>query len=723
MSRIGVMLPMPFVGPLDYRVPDGMALDPGDYVAVELGSRRVTGVVWGASDDQLPLERLKTIQAHLAVTPMRAKMRQFIDRMADYTMTPPGMVLRLATRVPDLGAPEKRRRVLRRGLIDPARVTSARQRILDALSTHGGAGFAPSDLAREAGVSAAVVKGLVDQGVLVAADVAADAPFPPLWGQPLGAHLSEDQQSVAAKLRAEVINGGFSATLVYGVTGSGKTEVYLEAVAECLAKGRQALVLVPEVALTSAFLDRVEARFGARPAEWHHGVTPTERRRAWHAVAKGDARLVVGARSSLFLPFCDLGLIVIDEEHESSYKQEEQVFYHARDMAVLRASIEGAAAILASATPSLETWVNAEAGKYKRLDLPTRFGAATLPNVRMIDLKSDNPGRGRWLSDPLINAAKTRLDVGEQVLFFLNRRGYAPLTLCRSCGHHFGCPTCDARLVTHRFRNQLLCHQCGHTEPLPKSCPACGRDDALAIVGPGVERLAEEVGDTFPNARVDVLSSDLMAGPGQLRERLDAIAQGQSDIVVGTQMIAKGHNFPNLTLVGVIDADMGLQGGDLRASEKTFQLLHQVSGRAGRADKKGTALIQTVSPDHAVMRSLLTGQAEAFWKEEAQLRHAAGAPPFGRMAGVIVSGKDERQVWEVGRSLGRAGTTLNDAGIAVFGPAPAPFARIRGKHRVRLLLKAPKGVALQRAIRNWLGAVKVPAAVMVQVDIDPQSFL
>ncbi len=418
-----------------------------------------------------------------------------------------------------------------------------------------------------------------------------------------------------------------------------------------------------------------------------------------------------------------LGLIVVDEEHEASFKQEEVVYYNARDMAVLRAQIEGATAVLASATPSLETWANARAGKYKRLDLPERYGAAVLPEIRLVDLRANNPGRDRWISEPLVEATRVRLAAGEQALYFLNRRGYAPLTLCRACAHRFGCPDCDAWMVTHRYRAELLCHQCGHTEPLPRTCPSCGRDDRLAIVGPGVERLAEEAAARFPRARIEVLSSDLTAGPAELRARLAAIAAGEADIVVGTQMVAKGHNFPKLTLVGAIDADMGLQGGDLRAAERTFQVLHQVAGRAGRVGGRGLALIQTVSPEHPVLRAIVSGDPQAFWEQEAEIRHAAGAPPYGRFAAVIVSGPDEAKVWEVANALGRTSPLLARAGAEVFGPAPAPFARLRGRTRVRLLVKAPKGVALQALLAEWRGGVRCPASVMVAIDIDPQSFL
>ena len=483
-----------------------------------------------------------------------------------------------------------------------------------------------------------------------------------------------------------------------------------------------ALVLLPEIALSGAFLERVEARFGARPAEWHSGVTQAARRRAWMAVATGDARLVVGARSALFLPFADLGLVVVDEEHDGSYKQEDGACYHARDMAVLRASIEGAAVILATATPALETWANADAGKYRRLDLPERFGVAELPEMRAIDLRVETPEQGRWISPPLVAAVSERLAAGEQSLLFLNRRGYAPLTICRACGHQVGCDDCDARMVEHRFRRRLVCHQCGATKPIPEACPACGVEGRMTALGPGVERLAEEAAALWPEARVAILSSDLAESASALKARIEEIAGGGADIVVGTQIVSKGHNFPLLTLVGVIDADLGLQGGALRAAEKTFQLVRQVAGRAGRAERPGLALVQTHQPEHPALRAILTGDDEGFWRAEADARRRAGMPPYGRLVGVIVTGVDEARTWEVARVLARDAAPLRALGADVWGPAPAPIARVRGRHRVRLLVRAPKGVTLQPALRAWIAAVPIPGSVRVTVDVDPQSF-
>ncbi|WP_246209617.1 primosomal protein N' [Pikeienuella piscinae] len=718
-ALVAVLTPLPVERAYDYRTGPDMALAPGDFVEVEVGPNVVIGVVWGKGAGDADAAKLKTVLRRLDLPPATAALRAFLSRAADYTLTPLGGMLRLATRAPDLGRPPRPRVVYRPGA-PAARETSARKRVLAALAETGGA-MSAAELSAFAGVSAGVVKGMAALGALVAEERSGGRPFAPLDPAVAPAALSEDQEAAAARLRAAVAARTFSAILLRGVTGSGKTEVYLEAISECLKQGRQALILLPEIALTAAFIDRVERRFGARPAEWHSGIAGAERRRVWVGVATGAARLVVGARSALFLPFADPGLIVVDEEHDGSYKQEDGALYNARDMAVLRASLEGAAIVLASATPSLETWANAEAGKYARVELSERFGVAELPEVRLLDIREEGPPAGRWIAPALARAAKARIDAGEQVLFFLNRRGYAPLTVCRACGHFFECRDCDARMVEHRFRKRLVCHQCGRTEPIPTACPACGREDRLAATGPGVERLAEEAEQIFPDSRIAILSSDIAAGA--IKEEIARIAAGGADLIIGTQIVAKGHNFPLLTLVGVIDADLGLQGGDLRAAERTFQLVRQVAGRAGRAERPGVALVQTAAPDHAVMRALVSGDAEAFLNELAAERRRAGAPPYGRMAGVILSGRNEAQVWATAEALARADEPLRAAGAELFGPAPAPIARIRGKARVRLLVKVAKGAPLQAALRRWRAAVKTPSAVRVAIDIDPQSFL
>lgn len=705
---------------LDYKAPEGGCGD-GDFVEVPLGPRRVLGVVWGKGEGTFDPAKIRPIAKVLDVPPMRAEMRSFLVRAAEYTLTPFEAMLRLATRAPGLQDPPSARKVLRLAGPVPNQLTDARFRVIEALRRFGGAQVTIGELAEEAGCGPSVIKGLVKMGVLAEEEAPRDLPYPKMDPKG-GATLMGDQIAAGDALVAAVAQAGFSATLLKGVTGSGKTEVYLEAVAECLRAGRQALVLLPEIALTADFLQRVEARFGVRPAEWHSGVTLVERRRLWKMVAKGEAQMVVGARSALFLPFRELGLIVVDEEHDTSYKQEEGVLYNARDMAVLRANIVGCPIVLSSATPCLETWANVETGKYARLDLTARYGPAEMPGMQPIDMRGEDLPNDRWISAKLVAEVQARIDRGEQSLLFLNRRGYAPITLCRACGNQVGCDDCDARMVEHRFLKRLVCHQCGATKPVPEECPVCKVSGKMAAVGPGVERLAEEVTARFAGARLAVLSSDLFGSARALKEAVVNIAEGGADIIIGTQIVAKGHNFPRLTLVGVIDADLGLQGSDLRAAERTFQLMRQVAGRAGRADRPGEAFLQTHQPEHPVIRAILGGDEEAFWRAEAAERKAAGVPPYGRFVGVILSSPDVATVFDFGAELARRDGPLRAIGAQVFGPAPAPVARVRGRHRVRLLIKAAKAAPIQSAVADWIAQLKLPNNLRLTVDIDPQSF-
>ena len=720
-SRIGVLTTQPLDRILDYRAPEG-GCRLGDFVEVPLGSRQVNGVVWGLGTGGIAEAKLKAVSRVLDVPPMQAEMREFLIRAADYTLSPAGAMLRLATRVPGLGNPPQTRRICRPGTGWPTRMTDARARVLETLRDQAGSALAPGELAKLAGVGISVVKGLVRQGVVCEEDCPRVLSFPRMDPFRSGKSLAKDQAEAARILCEGLQSCRFGVTLLKGVTGSGKTEVYLEAVGACLAKGRQVLVLLPEVALTTEFLARVEERFGARPAEWHHDVSGTERRRVFRMAGEGSAQMVVGARSALFLPFRDLGLIVVDEEHDSSYKQEDSVYYNARDMAVLRASLAKAQIILASATPSLESWANAGTGKYRRLDLVSRFGAAQLPEMRAIDMRAQKLDPGAWISPVLREAVAGKLAVGEQSLLFLNRRGYAPLTLCRACGAQIGCDHCDARMVVHRRQDCLMCHFCGTRRPIPHACPACGADGHLIASGPGIERINEEIRGIFPQARISVLSSDMFRSAPALKAEIGRIVAGEADIVIGTQLVAKGHNFPNLTLVGVIDADLGLQGSDLRAAERCFQLMRQVAGRAGRMEARGLALLQTHQPEHPAIQAILSGDDEGFWRAEAAARAAAGAPPYGRMAGIILSGVDQAAVLDLGKLLARRSEPLRAIGARVYGPAPAPIARIRGRYRVRLLVQAAKGTTLQKALRDWIAQVRLRGHLRLSVDIDPQSF-
>jgi primosomal protein N' (replication factor Y) len=717
---ISVLLPTAVVGPFDYLVPEELHVVPGDYVHVPLGKRAMIGVVWGPAQGDVDPAKLRAIDARVDTPPMPDQVRRFIDWVSAYTLSPPGAVLRMAMRSPDALEPPKPVIVYSKSEPDDElRMTPARQRVLTFLEN--GPALSAPDLARETGVSSGVIKGLVAAGALEKREVPPPPPFDaPDLARP-GPFLSQAQAVAAAQLRDKIAANAFSVTLLDGVTGSGKTEVYFEAVAAALSAERQVLVLLPEIALTPQWLSRFETRFGVAPAVWHSDLSQVQRRVNWRAVATGNARIVVGARSALFLPFAELGLIIIDEEHEPAFKQEDGVPYHGRDMAIVRAQIAGAPVVLASATPSLETRVNVSREKFSAIVLPERFGGAVMPAIKTVDMRVADLSANRFISDELVGELKTTLAAGEQAMLFLNRRGYAPLTLCRTCGHRIECPSCAAWLTEHRFRKRLQCHHCGYEVPSPSVCPSCENVDTLVACGPGVERIAEEITHLLPDARVGIMTSDTMRGPDSAQAFIRSVENGDLDILIGTQMVAKGHHFPNLTLVGIVDADLGLAGGDLRAAERTYQVLQQVSGRAGRAERPGRVLIQTFQPEHPVMSTLVSGDRDGFIALETEARQIGGWPPFGRLAAIIVSSRDSRVADDLSRALARCAPSTPD--IRVLGPAPAPLSLLRGQHRRRLLLKASRDVSIQPVLRNWLDQIKVPANARVRVDVDPYSFL
>ncbi|HEX5959031.1 MAG TPA: primosomal protein N' [Hyphomicrobiaceae bacterium] len=727
-TRVPVLLPVALDQTYDYVLPHGLAAPAGSFVLVPLGPQTRLGVVWdvpvaplGQDDKPVPDKKLKAIVATLAeVPPLPTLSLRFAEWVARYTLSSLGMVVRMMMGAPAVFEPAKPRFGVQYnpGAAEPPRMTPARQRAVNIAAD--GQIRVKSTLAAEAQCSNAVIDGLITAGVLVEVAVP-EKRFP----APNPAHakvaLSDAQEQAAHGLRATA-QGGFSVTLLDGVTGSGKTEVYFEAVAAALERGVQALIMLPEIALTSQFMDRFKARFGCLPVEWHSALSPPERARAWRAAATGEGRVVVGARSALFLPYANLGLIVVDEEHDGSFKQEDRVHYQARDMAVARASLGKLPVVLSSATPSIESHVNARTGRYRNLVLPARFSGVELPPVTPIDMRKDQPEAGKWLSPTLVSAMHETLGEGRQALLFLNRRGYAPLTLCRACGHRFDCPQCTAWLVEHRYRNRLNCHHCGFSLPPPAKCPKCGAPDSLVACGPGVERIAEEVAERFPTARLALLSSDLVPSLTEMREIVKRIEVGEADIIVGTQMVAKGHNFPNLTLVGIVDGDLGLGSADPRAAERSFQLLHQVTGRAGRVLVGGRGLVQSYNPEHPVMRAIVTGDREAFLASEIRHRQAGLLPPFGRLAALIVSAKAKELAQLYAQDVRRRAPRA--ARIEVLGPAEAPIAVVRGRHRWRLLVKAPREQDLQAYLRAWLAVLpKPPSDLRLTVDVDPYSFL
>jgi len=720
--RARVLLLNAALGPLDYRVDPGQHVEPGSIVLAPLGPRQLTGVVWEPeqmpSDMEVGDNRLRPLAAVYDLPPLKASLRRLIEWTAAYYMASPAAVLRmtLASASALDGSPvitEYRAT----GHV-PERLTPQRAQALDRIGTRQGL---IRELAARADVSDAVIRGLVKAGAIEAVTVQGDDPFPvpdPAHGPPV---LSDAQRGVSDRLAEAVGAQTAQPFLLDGVTGSGKTEVYFEAVARAIRDGRQTLVLLPEIALTEPFLKRFEARFGCQPVAWHSDLRQSQRRRAWRAIASGEALVTVGARSALFLPYPNLGLIVVDEAHETSFKQEEGVMYHARDVAVMRGRFEEFPVILASATPAIETRQQVALGRYEELKLPGRYGAAQLPSITALDLLADPPPRGRWLAPTLVTAMEEVLGRKEQALLFLNRRGYAPLTLCRTCGHRFQCPNCTAWMVEHRLSARLACHHCGHTMPPPAACPECKAEDSLVACGPGVERIADEVAMLFPQARTAIVTSDTLWSPARAAEFVNRMEAGEIDIVVGTQLVTKGYHFPNLTLVGVIDADLGLQGGDLRAAERSFQQIAQVSGRAGRGAKPGRVFVQTHEPKAPVIQALVSGDADSFYAAETDSRREANAPPFGRFAGIVVSSEKPADALDTARLIGRTAPRID--GMEVYGPAPAPLAMLRGRHRHRLLVHAARSFDMQDAIRTWLGALEWPKTVRVSVDVDPYSFL
>ncbi|MBB5536572.1 primosomal protein N' [Rhizobium giardinii] len=717
---VPVLVPMPAPKAYSYTVPEGMAVEPGSIVQVPLGPRQVMGVVWDGTDDGgVDPKKLKAVTQVFDCPPLGKDMRAFIDWVATYTVSPPGLVARMALRAPAAFDPEPMIEGLRLTDTRPERMTTARERVIAAADN--GFAWTRSGLAHAAGTSSSVIDGLVAQGVFETVFMAP----PPVVAVPdpdyVEHRLEGPQKQAAQDLLESVAAGGFSVSLIDGITGSGKTEVYFEAIAATLRAGKQVLILLPEIALTASFLERFQDRFGSKPAEWHSDLAPRTREKVWRQVTEGRVRVVAGARSALFLPFENLGLIIVDEEHDPAYKQEDRVFYNARDMAVVRARIGNFPIVLVSATPSVESRVNGDLGRYRPIHLPTRFGDAALPDLGVVDMRRHPPERGGFLSPVLLNQIGKAVGRGEQALLFLNRRGYAPLTLCRVCGHRFQCPDCSSWLVEHRFRGQIQCHHCGYAQRTPESCPECGTFDHLVACGPGVERIAEEVDRHFPDARTIVLSSDLM-GVKRLRLELEAIARGEADIVVGTQLVAKGHNFPMMTFVGIVDADIGLANGDPRAAERTFQLLSQVTGRAGRTGLKSLGLLQTYQPQHPVMQAIVSGDSEAFYEREINEREKALLPPFGRLASVIVSADTRADAEAHARGLRQAAPRVS--GISILGPAEAPLALIRGRHRFRLLVHGRRNSDMQAFVKTMMASgPKVRGSVSVQLDIDPQSFL
>lgn len=721
---VGILLPLPFDEPFDYQTDEDLKI--GQLVEVSFGAQKQTGMVYkiGASSD-LDVSKIKKISKVFDFPPLSASLIKFIEWVAEYNMAKLGMVLKMVISVRAVFEPSPLTTMYKLSgkTLAEAKLknSDSRWRVMDLLKH---APYTRQEIARGANVGQSVIKNLIDAGVLEPIYFENKREFLDPIGDFSKVTLNAEQQS-AADLLCRKVGSGFSVTLLDGVTGSGKTEVYFEAVAKALEDNRQVLILVPEISLTAQWLDRFQKRFGVRPANWHSGLSVKERVDTWKAIAEGRVKVVVGARSALFLPYTNLGLMVVDESHDHSFKQEDFVNYQGRDMAVVRAKIEQIPLILSTATPDLETIVNVEEQKYDAVELKKRYADADLPEIKVVDLKKDKPQKGEfgvsWLAPSLVKALEQNLEKGEQSVLFLNRRGYAPLMICRDCGHRMQCPSCSSWLTEHKKSGILMCHHCGYIDEIPAVCPHCGSAEGLTACGPGVERVAEEAIARFPNAKVEILSSDNAGSFTALSKIIERMERHEIDILVGTQIIAKGHHFPNLTLIGIIDADLGLMGSDLRAAEQTYQLLSQVSGRAGRGEKKGTVYLQTVYPENNVLQSILNNDRHSFIEFEKSTRKLLHYPPYGKLAALIVSGTNSNLVEKTAANLGR--TAPHTEHIEVLGPVPAPLYLLKDKYRYRLLLKTSRQINIQKVLKQWLSMNKIPNTIRVETDIDPYSFM
>ena len=735
IAKVRVSVPIPQLNSknlkneFDYLVTDSMSVQKGSVVQVSFANRIIWGIVYECSHTtEIEQAKLKPILSVSQVPPIDSVSLKFLEQVSEWTMAPFGQVLRMMLCVPNALSKDSPvfGYTVSSSQGDSKQLSKARQKVISWCQSNPP--VSASLIAKETGVSSSTINSMLKAGLLEKLEITSEL-IQNKQGVSFSLRkaieaaskikLSEEQALAANKMAAD--NNRFNVSLLDGVTGSGKTEVYFDVVKRQILEGHQNLILLPEIALTASWVNRFKKWFGFTPYIWHSGISMSHKKRIWREINAGFPAVVVGARSALFLPFSNLGVIVIDEEHDAGYKQEDQVIYHARDMAILRAKHAKCPVILATATPSLESWTNAQLGRYRHIMLENRYGAATMPDIQTIDLRKFRPPSGKWMSALLLAEIEERLKSQQQILLYLNRRGYAPLAVCSDCGVKQSCHQCDSLLVTHRLSNQLRCHQCGIAHPFKNKCQSCEQTDSIQLVGPGVERLAEEVYQLFPEARVSILSSDTLTNPSQMETTIQSIENGEVDIIIGTQMVAKGHHFPKLTCVAVIDGDLGLSGGDLRAGERTYQMLTQVAGRSGREQQAGSVFIQTSEPSHPVLQALRSQKRDDYFELELAQRENAHMPPFTRLAALIFSSMNETALAQYVKKLESQKPQFQN--VFIYGPAPAPIYQIKGRFRVRFLINVPKQVNIQKIILDWHSRVDMPSIIKRQIDIDPYNFM
>lgn len=718
-KQFGVIFTNPKLPVLDYSTLDD-SVEIGSLVEVPLGSKVVIGVVWSAGNTKFDHSRLKQIIGTINNIKLEPEFISFLKKAHAYTLSPLQSFLKMAVQSLNFHKDQKVAISYKLNNSDHFQITQRQKELVTYIKEQPQSIAQYTKIKKDLGISFSVIKSLEKKGVL-SKFIENKYNQERIFNEPI--ILNSEQRRAVSQLRISYVKNEFRTWLLFGITGSGKTEVYLNLASERIEKGEQVLILLPEISLTVDFHQRIMKRYGALSGEWHSQLNLNERRRVFKNVVNGHIKLVVGARSALFLPFKNLSLIIVDEEHDASYKQEETPIYNARDLAVLRASTLKSQIILSSATPSIETWHNCRLGKYHKVDLLKRFGEVYEPRVTLIDMNVEETPKNSWISVPMIEQIKISLEKKEQVLIFLNRRGYAPIVFCTACRISLECKNCSTKLVYHKKKNCYLCHICGYKVPEITECVKCKSADNFIPIGPGVERIRDEISKLFPDALSKIFSSDSFLKGEKNVEDMDKIKSGEIDIIIGTQLISKGYNFPHLKLVAVIDADMGLNSGDHRVMEKSYQVIKQVVGRAGRYASDGKALIQTWMPRHPVLQALLEDQGEKFLNAELEQRIEANFPPHGKLISLILSGKNESTLMDFGIKLKNQFYSLNLQDFEIFGPAVAPISRIKNKTRVRLLIKSNKMTKIsQIEVRDWLKNILVPNNVYFSVDIDPYNF-
>ncbi len=781
IETLYILLPLPLLnGAYVYGMPPELfknkRLQVGTFVQVPLSKKKIIGVVWHRTDDSvIDSKRIKNILCVYDCPPLPKDSIALITYISAYNICPLGAVLKMAMPTPDAISHPKTTICYTKSPNPPVvKITPKRQAVLHALNQSPP--IPHTELMHKTGASDAIIRTMQTAGLIDAHTIPkmAKTDITPLYTTH-PTPLNMEQQVAADTIKHA--HGTFEVFALDGVTGSGKTETYFEAIAHTLLQNKQVLVLLPEIALSSQWEHRFYDRFGFKPLVWHSEISPKNRNLIWAGVLHGTVSVVVGARSALHMPFDNLGLIVVDEEHDGAYKQQDTVLYNARDMAIVRAKKNMCPIVLASATPSMESWANIVGGRYTHLKLSKRHSGTQVATYTPIDITTEKMDKDCFITPTLLHHMQATFDKGLQTLLFLNRRGYAPLSLCRACGYRFQCKNCDSWLIHHKYNTYkknlgkkllgkntlgkntlgkntlgkntlgkntlgkntlgkntlgkntlgknpsgatLQCHHCAYTISPTNICPKCGATDTIHACGPGVERIYDEVQKHFPDAHIFIATADTMTTRKQARDFIENMQNGCIDIVIGTQIIAKGYDFENLHLVGVIDGDMALHGADLRAGETAFQLLHQVGGRVGRGNTEGCAFIQTANANHPVLQALMDNRRDTFLNTELQIRKIIQQPPFHRLANILVSGANPQLVEQTAKHLVHIAPHTTD--MRILGPADPTIPLLCGKYRKKILVNAPKHITIQPILKNWIYGYQKPSTIRIQIDIDPYSF-